>query len=215
MSSTAPEAFASSCLETISHLVTVSASVFYLVDEALQPNNYILHGMPENIHDQYINHFHNFDPLRPACFQKEDAVMVSLPPTTIADNPHYYYDFMLPNHHHDITEIFIRQRRQIVAGVSLLRDAPFTDSERCRLRAMLPLLEVLSRDLLPERDVLSFTAKEQEIVNLVREGASNKRIAIKLGISLSTVKTHLRNIFAKTNTINRTELVSNGFYAHS
>jgi DNA-binding CsgD family transcriptional regulator len=80
---------------------------------------------------------------------------------------------------------------------------------------MLPLLEVLSRDLLPDRDVLLFTAKEQEIVNLVREGASNKRIAIKLGISLSTVKTHLRNIFAKTNTINRTELVSNGFYAHS
>jgi hypothetical protein len=79
MPSTAPKAFASSCLETISHLVTVSASVFYLVDETLQPNNYILHGMPENIHDQYINHFHNFDPLRPVCFQKEDAVMVSLP----------------------------------------------------------------------------------------------------------------------------------------
>ncbi|WP_323115596.1 helix-turn-helix transcriptional regulator [Klebsiella variicola] len=215
MSCTTPKAFASSCLETISHLVSVSSIVFYLVDEALRPNNYILHCMPENIHEQYINHFHNFDPLRPACFQCEDAVMVSLSPTTIADNPHYYYDFMLPNHHRDITEIFIRQRRRIVAGVSLLRDTPFTDSERCRLRAVLPLLEVVSRDLLPERDVLSFTAKEQEIVNLVREGASNKRIAMKLGISLSTVKTHLRNIFAKTNAINRTELVSNGFYAHS
>ncbi|WP_411752759.1 response regulator transcription factor, partial [Serratia sp. (in: enterobacteria)] len=54
----------------------------------------------------------------------------------------------------------------------------------------------------------------QEIVNMVREGASNKRIALKLGISLSTVKTHMRNIFAKTAVVNRTELVSSGFIAY-
>ncbi|TWY26312.1 helix-turn-helix transcriptional regulator, partial [Serratia marcescens] len=38
----------------------------------------------------------------------------------------------------------------------------------------------------------------------------NKRIALKLGISLSTVKTHMRNIFAKTDVVNRTELVAGG-----
>ncbi|STT01953.1 Monoamine regulon transcriptional regulator [Klebsiella pneumoniae] len=42
---------------------------------------------------------------------------------------------------------------------------------------------------------------------MVREGASNKLIARQLDISLSTVKTHLRNIFAKTEVVNRTELV--------
>ncbi|PMC22315.1 helix-turn-helix transcriptional regulator [Klebsiella aerogenes] len=52
------------------------------------------------------------------------------------------------------------------------------------------------------------TAKEREIVGMVREGASNKLIARQLDISLSTVKTHLRNIFAKTEVVNRTELVS-------
>ncbi len=44
---------------------------------------------------------------------------------------------------------------------------------------------------------------------MVSEGASNKLIARQLDISLSTVKTHLRNIFAKTEVVNRTELVSN------
>ncbi|MDI8746193.1 helix-turn-helix transcriptional regulator, partial [Salmonella enterica subsp. enterica serovar Montevideo] len=39
------------------------------------------------------------------------------------------------------------------------------------------------------------TAKEREIVGMVCEGASNKLIARQLNISLSTVKTHLRNIF--------------------
>ncbi|SUI39554.1 CsgBAC operon transcriptional regulatory protein [Serratia marcescens] len=79
---------------------------------------------------------------------------------------------------------------------------------------MLPLIELATRDLLPDSEAQLLTAKEQEIVNLVREGASNKRIALKLGISLSTVKTHMRNIFAKTDVVNRTELVAGGFLAH-
>ncbi len=98
--------------------------------------------------------------------------------------------------------------------MSLIRDTPFTEVERGRLRAVLPLIELATRDLLPDSEAQLLTAKEQEIVNMVREGASNKRIALKLGISLSTVKTHMRNIFAKTDVVNRTELVAGGFLAH-
>ncbi len=71
-------------------------------------------------------------------------------------------------------------------------------------------MELAIRDCLQEDDDLPaiLTAKEREIVGMVREGASNKLIARQLDISLSTVKTHLRNIFAKTEVVNRTELVS-------
>jgi FixJ family two-component response regulator len=41
------------------------------------------------------------------------------------------------------------------------------------------------------------TAKEREIVGMVREGASNKLIARQLDISLSTVKTHLTQYFCQ------------------
>ena len=85
--------------------------------------------------------------------------------------------------------------------------------ERGRLRAVLPLIELATRDLLPGGEAQLLTAKEQEIVNMVREGASNKRIALKLGISLSTVKTHMRNILTKTEVANRTELVASSFIA--
>ncbi|HHT1368415.1 TPA: response regulator transcription factor, partial [Klebsiella pneumoniae] len=100
--------------------------------------------------------------------------------------------------------------RRIVAGISLMRDVPFSSEERQRAQAVLPLVELAIRDCLQEEDDLPaiLTAKEREIVGMVREGASNKLIARQLDISLSTVKTHLRNIFAKTEVVNRTELVS-------
>lgn len=214
MYNTASDAFINSCLATIAHLIPVSAGVFYLVDRDLRPDHYILHGVSDNTHQQYLNHFQQIDPMKPANFYRQDTVMVGMSSAMIAANGHYYHDFMLPNDMRDITEIFIRQRKRIVAGVSLIRDTSFTEVERGRLRAVLPLIELATRDLLPDGEAQLLTTKEQEIVNMVREGASNKRIALKLGISLSTVKTHMRNIFAKTDVVNRTELVASGFLAH-
>ncbi|WP_431223845.1 response regulator transcription factor [Serratia sp. L9] len=207
------DAFISSCLNTIAHLIPVSAGVFYLVDQELQPDHYILHNITDSTHRQYMDHFQPLDPLKPANFRQQDITMVGMTPSAIASNSHYYHDFMLPNRMRDMTEIFIRQRKRIIAGVSLIRDTPFTELERSRLRAVMPLIELATRDLLPDAQAQLLTAKEQEIVNMVREGACNKRIALKLGISLSTVKTHMRNIFAKTAVVNRTELVSSGFIA--
>jgi DNA-binding CsgD family transcriptional regulator len=47
--------------------------------------------------------------------------------------------------------------------------------------------------------------REWEVVNLLLEGKTNQEIADALYISLSTVKTHLKNIFEKTGTRNRME----------
>ena len=47
--------------------------------------------------------------------------------------------------------------------------------------------------------------REREILRLVATGASNKEIGQELGISLNTVKVHVRNIFAKVGAASRTE----------
>ena len=48
--------------------------------------------------------------------------------------------------------------------------------------------------------------REVEILELVSSGFSNQDIAMKLGITSSTVKTHLRNIFLKTDQHTRANL---------
>ncbi|WP_344663363.1 helix-turn-helix transcriptional regulator [Catenulispora yoronensis] len=52
----------------------------------------------------------------------------------------------------------------------------------------------------------SLTPTELEVVRLVAEGLTNPEIAARLFISRGTVKTHLSHIFAKLDTVNRTEL---------
>lgn len=51
-----------------------------------------------------------------------------------------------------------------------------------------------------------FTQRECEIVHLVRAGKQNKVIAHELGISVSTVKVHIRNIMKKSLARNRTQV---------
>lgn len=50
------------------------------------------------------------------------------------------------------------------------------------------------------------TYREREIVQLVSEGASNRDIASKFGISEGTAKVHLNNIFRKLEVTSRSEL---------
>ena len=52
------------------------------------------------------------------------------------------------------------------------------------------------------------TSREQQVLALVVEGATNPQIARKLGIAGSTVKNHISNIFEKLGVTQRTEAVA-------
>ncbi|HHW8820407.1 TPA: response regulator transcription factor [Salmonella enterica] len=198
------------CLQSIAQLIPLSSAVFYRVNAYLKPEAYVLHNISNSTHQQYLEHFQPLDPLSPSRFGQQVITVATMTPGICARHRHYYHEFMLPNHVCDMIEIFIRRGHRIIAGISLMRDIPFSSEERLRAQAVQPLLGLAIHDSLQEDNNLTsiLTTKEREIVGMVCEGASNKLIARQLNISLSTVKTHLRNIFAKTEVINRTELVS-------
>ena len=54
---------------------------------------------------------------------------------------------------------------------------------------------------------LELSKRELEILGLLAQGHSNQEIATKLFVSLSTVKTHIQNIFEKLDVKRRTQAV--------
>jgi len=54
----------------------------------------------------------------------------------------------------------------------------------------------------------SLSARELEVLTLLARGRSNKEIAIQLHISETTVKSHLRSLFAKLDVLSRTEAIT-------
>ncbi len=54
------------------------------------------------------------------------------------------------------------------------------------------------------------SGREIEVLKLIEGGLSNQDIAAKLFITITTVKRHISNIYAKLEVKNRTQAVSRG-----
>jgi DNA-binding NarL/FixJ family response regulator len=67
-----------------------------------------------------------------------------------------------------------------------------------------PQAALMAQDASPALN--SLTARERDIVRLLRQGLTNKGIAQQLGVSDQTVKMHLRHVFQKLGVNNRTQL---------
>ena len=61
-----------------------------------------------------------------------------------------------------------------------------------------------------ETPTARLTPREQDILGLIAKGMSNPEVASVLGLSRSTVRTHLEHIYAKLDVSNRTEAVTEG-----
>ena len=55
------------------------------------------------------------------------------------------------------------------------------------------------------------TERENDIVQGLVDGLSYKMIAVRLNISLDTVRQHIKNIYRKLNVNSRTEVISKSF----
>jgi DNA-binding NarL/FixJ family response regulator len=82
---------------------------------------------------------------------------------------------------------------------------------RAAARGESPLHPRAARELLsarsesPSRGDVELTARETEVLGLVRAGLSNKQIARRLGITERTVKAHLTSCFQRIGVVDRTQ----------
>jgi DNA-binding CsgD family transcriptional regulator len=69
-------------------------------------------------------------------------------------------------------------------------------------------LIVAASDRAPGEAEMALTARELEVLALLAEGASNKLIARRLGISAHTAKYHVASLLEKLDAVSRTDAVA-------
>jgi len=79
---------------------------------------------------------------------------------------------------------------------------PFTNTQ------LLAAVKMASSRLQKTKTPTKLTHREQEILNKIMQGYSSAKIATELKISMETVKTHRRNIFAKYQVNSITKLIN-------
>ncbi len=113
--------------------------------------------------------------------------------------PHHFLKYNLSPSVHPVVP-------PIAAAVDLPEPLPaVADPDAAEIAAERSLTALLTEDLYQRYGI---SPREQELVPLVLQGNSNQRIGEILFISLSTVKTHLRNIYSKFGVKNRYELIA-------
>ena len=216
-----PNRFQRESLDLVNDLLTLSASVFYLVGPDITHRGVVVNNLDMDVERNYADNFRHLDPLNPALFANSDDNVVCLD-EQLGERElllsEYYQRFMVPSDHRHVADMFFRRDGEIVAVLSMLRRQAmglFSQAELTLLRKIQPFMEyTLNRVYMPKRiqqrhfvrDQYHLTLREVDVLELIVSGLSNKIIARELDLSLATVKTHIQHIFHKMSVSSRTAL---------
>lgn len=218
-----PTEFQRKSLETINGLLPLSSSIFALVDPSIRSQGMVLRNLDIEADREYQTRYFRHDPLHPDHFRESRETVVCLDDLLTEEvlfRSVYYREFMRPHNMRHVTEMFLRRDGTIVAIISMMRDETmngFSAAELELLHTLQPLLEFSLNNIyrpqrLNERSLLAeafqLTPRELDVIEQIIAGLSNKVIADKMYVSLSTIKTHLQHIFDKLAVSSRTGLLA-------
>ncbi|MCK5012103.1 MAG: hypothetical protein KAS98_16525, partial [Deltaproteobacteria bacterium] len=101
--------------------------------------------------------------------------------------------------------IFVDEGQPIAELLEEILDAKI-DVPRAYVKKLLSAFRISKLIKTDDGLVEHLSERELEVLRLIAAGLSNKKITDELFISLSTVKTHIRNIYSKLNVHSRTEV---------
>ncbi len=107
-------------------------------------------------------------------------------------------------------KMVIESRNGNYVGFTLLRDVSATTSfslVRIETSVQKGNRMVKINEYVPNQKASIVSSREQDIITLIKQGISNKDIAMKLSLSVHTVKNHKKNVFKKLNVRNSLELM--------
>jgi DNA-binding CsgD family transcriptional regulator len=102
----------------------------------------------------------------------------------------------------------------VVRGFFLVRDVrdrDFDERDRSVLTVLRPHLAAVRERWERRRRPPGLTERETEVLQLLRQGLTNREIADRLVIATGTVRTHLENIFEKLGVHTRTAALARAF----
>jgi DNA-binding CsgD family transcriptional regulator len=221
--------FQQESLGLLTGVLDVPKAISYLIDEKGKPVCYKVHQLQLSMHREYLNTYHQYDPLYPTLFSNKDADVVKMSDLVSCyerDEHPYFQKFINPWGVRDIVEIFLRLDNHLTAGFALfnLNNQPVIDAGYIRRVSKLhEFMQFSLEQSFASPKNLEFnsicnhyqlTNKERLVVELVTQGLSNKVIASDLDCGLATVKTHLQHIFQKLSINSKNELVALLFQKH-
>ncbi|RDY58853.1 response regulator transcription factor [Flagellimonas nanhaiensis] len=137
----------------------------------------------------------------------------SLLENDIAENKSYYLDLLQELKSSDLDPslyFFLEKRLAYLVNHDLetqLQESKWINYVLLGVLLLLGTLLVFRERSRSKLTVSTLSKQEKTVTELILEGKSNKEIANELFISVSTVKTHITNIYSKLNVGNRQELL--------
>lgn len=193
-----------------------SATAFYEIDEGCNLRRFLLSGIPEPFHRQYLAGMSEFDPQHP---RRAGRLAVARLSETMADRQlqeaAVYRSFVDQCGIVDMLDFFFRRDDQIVAGMSVVwgREARIPETalaiaQKIHQYLQFNLVGRAAVRVAEDGQRFGLTSREMDVVRLLCCGRTNREIGECLNIGQATVKTHLIHIFEKLGVETRSAVVA-------
>lgn len=210
----APE-FKQNILQVASALVPITRGCFYEVGPDLEPAAHVVLGGETRWIKPYGDTYRRYDPFHPRHFSRSSQSIVTTADLHQGIDHHriYVHEFMQPIGVAHKVEILLRDAdNHIIAGLRLGRSATQGDFSADTLQTLDAFRPVIEKACLNARRPSPFpwaqlTRRETQVMHCLLDAQPDKIIARQLGLSLATVKLHLKSVFRKLGVTSRAEAI--------
>lgn len=205
----APNSIREMVFEDIVDLFDVDFAASYVWDAKTKTSrDGRIYEIPGRMIETYELHLQPYDPITARMRGFRRAVLADeVMPYTDLHETVFHHEFLGPVGMSSGMNMFLFDGDQDVGDFRIWRSsdrAPFTESDRILLQSLKAPLE---RAAMRQRAAFrGLTPREAEIAQLVAKGCRDQDISRVLGISISTVRTHLNSAMEKRGCANRAEL---------